>query len=73
MGAEPRAQAAGQLNSDIRIGPILTAPHVGFMCPGLKTPVLCIRFYFQPENKELPLVFQHGTFRSESLEEFLPF
>lgn len=40
---------------------------------GIKTLVPCIRFYFHPKRKELPLAFQHETSHLESLKEFLPF
>lgn len=47
----------------------LTARHVGFMRPGIKTPLLSIRFSFHPQrNKELPSAFQDKTSRSESLK-----
>lgn len=46
----------------------LTAPHVGFKCPGIKTLLWSIRFYF---HKELPSAFQDKTSRSESLRRLL--
>lgn len=40
---------------------------------GIKTLGPCIRFYFHPKRKELPLAFQHETSHLESLKEFLSF